>query len=250
MNHFSAEVWKEVVFNFSFCNNYRLEVSNYGRLRTFNKFSSGRILNGSTINGYKIIRLKFFSERSEQTAENIKELQKQILISTRKLKLIQHESGNTGEEELNKHLNDLKKNLQKELTSDLKKRTRHYHSLVHRLVAEYFVHKPTEEHTIVAHLDFNKMNNQANNLQWMTPAENIIHQQKSPFVIARKSEDIHQRRLSTNVNKLTVTKVMLLKKLLNQGKPLKSLVKQFKVTETQIRRIKKGENWGDIEPAN
>ncbi len=42
---------------------------------------------------------------------------------------------------------------------------------------------------------------------------------------------------------------MLLKKLLNQGKPIKQLVKQFKVTDTQIFRIKRGENWADIEAA-
>jgi len=42
---------------------------------------------------------------------------------------------------------------------------------------------------------------------------------------------------------------MLLKKLLNQGKPMKQLVKQFKVTDTQIFRIKRGENWADIEAA-
>jgi uncharacterized protein YerC len=42
---------------------------------------------------------------------------------------------------------------------------------------------------------------------------------------------------------------MLLKKMLNQGKPMRTLVKQFKVTDTQILRIKRGENWGDIEAA-
>jgi hypothetical protein len=42
---------------------------------------------------------------------------------------------------------------------------------------------------------------------------------------------------------------MLLKKLLNQGKPMRTLVKQFKVTNTQILRIKRGENWADVEAA-
>jgi len=45
------------------------------------------------------------------------------------------------------------------------------------------------------------------------------------------------------------TKVMLMKKMINQGKPMKQLVRQFKVTDTQISRIKRGENWADIEAA-
>ena len=43
---------------------------------------------------------------------------------------------------------------------------------------------------------------------------------------------------------------MLMKKLINQGKPMKQLVKLFKVTDTQILRIKRGENWADIKAAN
>jgi hypothetical protein len=43
---------------------------------------------------------------------------------------------------------------------------------------------------------------------------------------------------------------MLLKKLLNQGKPMRTLVKQFKITDTQILRIKRGENWKEIKAAD
>jgi hypothetical protein len=42
---------------------------------------------------------------------------------------------------------------------------------------------------------------------------------------------------------------MLLKKLLNEGKPMKQLVKQFKITDTQILRIKRGENWSNVPAA-
>jgi hypothetical protein len=42
---------------------------------------------------------------------------------------------------------------------------------------------------------------------------------------------------------------MLLKKLLNQGRPMRMLVKQFKITDTQILRIKRGENWADVQAA-
>ena len=35
---------------------------------------------------------------------------------------------------------------------------------------------------MVAHLDYDKLNNRTTNLKWMTPDENYKHQQNSPYV--------------------------------------------------------------------
>jgi hypothetical protein len=83
----------------------------------------------------------------------------------------------------------------------------------------------------------------------MTTEENYAHQQNSPYVIKEKEDRRLRRKEYSRSTKLTVTKVMLLKKMLTQGKPMKQLVKQFKVTSTQIYRIKRGENWADIKAA-
>ena len=80
----------------------------------------------------------------------------------------------------------------------------------------------------------------------MTPEENYEHQKSSPHVIKEKLERRNGSRENSRAAKLTVTKVMLMKKLINQGKPMKQLVRQFKVTDTQIFRIKRGENWSDV----
>jgi len=246
----AGEQWKNVVFNFDYVNDFRLEVSNYGRLRTFNKLSDGNILNGSMINGYPIVRLKFFTARDEKKEQQFAYLQQQINKLTQKIKLlVKNNSPKKDIAEATTLLTDLKKNLAVRRNKDLKSRTIYYHSLVHRLVAEYFCHRPTEAHSVVSHLDHNKLNNKSNNLRWMTPEENSAHQQKSPHVIAEKKERVHSRR-KVSTTKLTVTKVMLLKKLLNQGKPMRTLVKQFKVTDTQILRIKRGINWGDVQAAS
>lgn len=258
-----GEQWKTVQFDFEFVNNYTLEVSNYGRLKTDNKINKGRLLQGSMIKGYKIIRLKFYKARDEKTEQRFRRMQQQITklvneIVTKKKLLV---ASNLTEDELKTArqrlkesidlLASLKHNLKKDMEKDLKQRVIHYHALLHRLVAEYFVAKPSEAHTLVAHLDFNKLNNQSSNLAWMMPEENIAHQQKSPHVITSRANRKKGQAYNPNskVNKLTITKVMLLKKMLNQGKPIKTLVKQFKITDTQILRIKRGENWGYVEAA-
>ena len=247
---YHGEQWKTIKFDFEFTNSCRIEVSNFGRLRTFNKVSDGNIIKGSMINGYKIIRLKLYTARERKIQNKLGYLQQQVFKLARKLKSLKESSQNKktikGTMEL---LDALKKNLSKKFQDDLKERTINYHSLIHRLVAEYFLKNPATQQTIVAHLDYDKLNNRASNLKWMTPEENYEHQKNSPHVIKEKQERRHRRKENSRATKLSVTKVMLMKKLINQGKPMKQLVKQFKVTDTQIFRIKRGENWADIEAA-
>ncbi len=241
---YTGEKWKVVEFHFEYTNEGRIEISNFGRLRTFNKISNGNIVNGSMINGYRIIRLKLYTPRSEKVQNRLDYLQQQVSILSRKLKSLKENNAIEKEiHEAEELLSTLKKNLSKKFQKDLQERTINYHSLIHRLVADYYLPKPSAGQTIVAHLDHDKLNNHVSNLKWMTPEENYEHQRTSPHVIIAK-----QQRKSRGT-KLTTTKVMLMKKLINEGKPMKQLVKQFKVTETQILRIKRGENWGDIEAA-
>lgn len=46
---------------------------------------------------------------------------------------------------------------------------------IHRLVAEHFLDKHSEEMTYVNHIDGNRLNNMAENLEWCTPSENSLH---------------------------------------------------------------------------
>jgi hypothetical protein len=242
-----GERWKNVEFNFEYASDNRIEVSNFGRVRSFNRLSNGNILEGSMINGYKIIRLKFFAERDEVAQRKFIYFNKQIAKFTIKLRQMKRQKANkTAIKEATELLDGLRANQNKKLAADWKSRATNYHSLVHKLVADYFLKKPSENHTIVAHLDYDKLNNRASNLRWMTHEENVLHQRSSPHVIADKE---NRRARASKTSKLSLTKVMLLKKLLNEGKPVKSLVKQFKVSDMQIYRIKSGENWGDVPAA-
>jgi HNH endonuclease/Helix-turn-helix domain of resolvase/NUMOD4 motif len=245
-----GERWKNVEFNFDYASENRIEVSNFGRVRSFNRLSEGNILEGSMINGYKIIRLKFFAERDEAAERKFIYHNKQIAkftVKVRQMKL--NRESKTAIKEATVLLDGLRMNQKKKLAADWKSRATNYHSLVHKLVADYFLKKPSENHTIVAHLDYDKLNNRASNLKWMTHEENVIHQRSSPHVLAEKEKRRGGSGRTSRTTKLSLTKVMLLKKLLNEGKPVKSLVKQFKVSDMQIYRIKNGENWGDVPAA-
>ncbi len=248
--NYIGERWRPVEINLGQINLNRIEISNFGRVRSFNQMSDGNILDGSMVNGYRIIRLKFFTQRDEKTELAFLYHKTQIAKFAKKLAKMQLENlDKAAIKEATSLIKGLKKNLQQKTAEDTKNRTLHYHSLVHRLVATYFVKQPSDNHCIVSHLDYDKLNNKASNLKWMTQPQNVVHQQSSPKVIADKANRRSTSQKGGRNAKLTVTKVMLLKKLLNEGKEIKKLAKQFKVTETQIIRIKKGENWGDVPAA-
>lgn len=250
VKNYPGEEWKTVKFNFEYTNDGSIEISNFGRLRTFNKLSAGNIINGSMINGYRIVRLKFYKPREGQEQEKFDKQQQQLYRLARKIKA-QKENGESKQviKEATERLETMKKNLSKKFQADLKDRTIHYHSLIHRLVATYFLKKPGAKQTVVGHIDHNKLNNKASNLKWMTPAENYEHQQHSPHVIKEKKLRKDRHNLNSKSTKLTVEKVMQIKKLLKQDIPLRHLARKFGVTDTQIIRIKRGENWSNVKAA-
>lgn len=193
--NYPGEQWKAIKFDFEFTNDCRIEVSNFGRVRTFNKVSDGNILNGSMINGYRIIRLKLYRPREENIQKRFDYLQQQVFKLAAKLKLLQNSDADSEKiKETTDLLSTLKKNLSKKFQNDLKERTINYHSLVHRLVACYFLNKPSAKQTIVAHTDHDKLNNRVGNLKWMTPEENYEHQKNSPGVIEEKEKRKHRRK--------------------------------------------------------
>ncbi|HRG57551.1 MAG TPA: NUMOD4 domain-containing protein [Bacteroidia bacterium] len=118
-----------------------------------------------------------------------------------------------------------------------------------KLVAEYFIPKPSEEHKHVIHLDYNRLNDFVKNLKWVTTAEQRAHNRKSPLVIEMLKK-LHEHRRNSKGNKLTEAQVIILKKKLldpNRKTRLKILARQFGVSEMTLHRIRTGENWGHIK---
>ena len=100
--------------------------------------------------------------------------------------------------------------------------------LIHHVVAECWIENP-ESKPYVIHKDGNLLNNKADNLEWATPSEKIMHQKK----LGRHGN-----------SKLTTKEVLQIKRLLNKkDTPIVEIAREFNVSHTQIQRIKKGENW-------
>jgi hypothetical protein len=117
-----------------------------------------------------------------------------------------------------------------------------FNRYVHKLIAETFVEKPSIDHKFVIHLDFDKQSNHYENLKWVTKDEMVAHNKLNPAVI---NKPIPQR---TKNYKLTETKVRMIKKMLQHDNTrLKMIAKQFGITHTQLNRIRSGENWGYVK---
>ena len=52
-----GEQWKTIKYDVECINKGLIEISNYGRLRSFNKISDGNIINGSMINAVSHLSL-------------------------------------------------------------------------------------------------------------------------------------------------------------------------------------------------
>ena len=256
-----GEIWKEVKLNYSFHNEVKIEISNFGRARR-TVAQKTEMMKTYLAEGYYYIKQQLYLIRDEgwdiekeelgaKVAAKILEI-RPLLKTRRELK-----SKNQSLAEIQKIITKKQQELEllrvdftKVQNKNRKKWDLYKSFLVHRLVAEAFLEKPTANQVLVAHLDFNKINNHFSNLKWMDRVEAAAHHKKSPFVIAALKKRIASpKNENTKVYKLTSTKVMLIKKKINQGTTLRTLSKTFKVTQTQLLRIKRGINWAHVPAA-
>ena len=176
------EKWERIDFP-EFDNQIHYEISNYGRIKSFQNTQEGVLIQGSLIQGYQSLNVRF----------------------------------------QNKSVN-------------------HY---LHKLVAKHFCQQNSPKDTFVIHLDYNKLDNRADNLQWADRSKVTEHNKNNPSVVNRLIP------LRTKNYKLTEGKVMLIKQMLKSDKSrLKMIAKQFGITHTQVNRIRSGENWKQVKLAD
>ena len=255
---YDTEVYKEVTLQSPFAERFKLYISNYGTVKKHNIIKGNEIISKQPLTeGYPSVNLTILMPISpedqayfEIIRENIKVLKLDILSNVTLANLSEKPDASLIEkiEENTKLCNKLEENYKKNYKKREQKRKRFYGALTHRLVAQYFLDQPAENQTLVAHIDYDKLNNHHSNLKWMSRDENALHQKSSPFVIKAKAKVLNGKTRRTNT-KLTEKQVMILKKRMNEGVSLADLAKRNKVTVTQLSRIKRGENWGRVPAA-
>lgn len=115
--------------------------------------------------------------------------------------------------------------------------------LVHRLVAAAFIGPEPEGHQ-VNHISGDKSDNRVENLEYVTPRENMAHAEAHSIGPRR-------RRGSSNTNsKLVESDVRTIKMLLNRGMMgLAELARAYKVDPRVIAGIRDGIYWAHVEAA-
>ena len=101
----------------------------------------------------------------------------------------------------------------------------YYSHAIHKMVAELFIPRVSEDQEYVLHLDYDKMNNQLYNLKWATYNEMRAHGHKSPAVKAAFKK-FQEDNIKRDGRKLTSTQVM------RKKKKKKRQDEKFSVTKT------------------
>ena len=111
---------------------------------------------------------------------------------------------------------------------------------VHRLVAEYFVENPLNKEQ-VNHIDGNKLNNNMNNLEWVTNQENRNHAIKNNLTKNLCGEEAPW-------SKLTKKDVIFIRNEYDKKETFnaKKLSKKFKVSTSQILFVAKRKSWKSV----
>lgn len=96
--------------------------------------------------------------------------------------------------------------------------------LVHRVVAQSFIENPERKRT-VNHIDGDKLNNTASNLEWATDSENLKH--------ARDNGLLKTCKITMEVAE----------KIRGDNGTHAELSKKYKLSKTQIGYIRQGKRW-------
>lgn len=108
---------------------------------------------------------------------------------------------------------------------------------VHRLIASAFC-EGFDPSITVNHIDGNKLNNQSENLEWITTSENTSHQWRIGLVNLRGENHPN--------SKLTTRQVNELRTRVKNGERVSLLAEEFSVSVSIIYKISTRDRWASI----
>lgn len=109
---------------------------------------------------------------------------------------------------------------------------------IHKLVAEAFCSRPHGS-VVVNHLDGNKTNNKAPNLEWTTLSGNSLHAWENGLQTATHGDSNWNATLSNH-------DVDEIRSLLIRGAPHEEIARKFGVTRSVISGIRNGQRWASV----
>lgn len=114
--------------------------------------------------------------------------------------------------------------------------------LVHRLVMLAFVGSPPTG-LLVNHKDGNKANNDLENLEYVTPSENIKHAYRTGLAAGRRGE-------ANSMVVLNWDTARAIRHLYSDGWSVAAITRAFRTDSSRVLRIVKGELWIEEKKAS
>ena len=237
----------------------KLEVSNYGRVRSNSPKARAEFIKGAnTRTLLTTIQQRYFVSRDEEEAAYIRGLRTELTMLRRDLRTRRRsvEARRKANEVVDaQELQNIKTDQESydakqvvyraALKADDKKRGIRYGGYIHRFVANAFVERPSMEHKNVVHIDHNNQNNHSSNLKWVTHEGLVAHNNTNERII--KDRASRAGRFNKG-NKLNESKVKALKSAMTRGDvSTKILAKEYGVSEAQIRHIRRGGSWAYVQ---
>lgn len=109
---------------------------------------------------------------------------------------------------------------------------------VHKIIAEAFIENP-KKLPFINHKDGNKLNNSIENLEWCNHSHNMRH--------AYETGLINNTGVKNGSSKLTVEKVLIIKKMLLMGISQYKIAKEIGgISRSAILKIKLGKTWTHV----
>ena len=112
----------------------------------------------------------------------------------------------------------------------------HREQFLHRLIADAFLGVRPESH-VVNHIDADKLNNRAENLEYVTPLENVHHAMK----LGRLRNGAEKKRL------FDAEQIRVMRDRYRRGVGMRSLARIYGVTVGTIGQIVRRETYREIE---
>jgi hypothetical protein len=112
--------------------------------------------------------------------------------------------------------------------------------LVHRLVAEHFIDGETKE--TVNHIDGNKINNHASNLEWATREEQMTHAYKNKL----KAPAHGHTNGNSVLTEKEVIEIRSIYKARSKEFGMRALAKKYKVSESTIDKLVRNKTYKEL----